>query len=140
MIRPAVLIYKEADMRSSFAAATGLLIGIGVGGVGNYVLHAQTRPAVFMIEDNTVREPTGFAREFAPLARESVKSYGGLYLAGGSGVSVDGAPPKGRVVLTRWDSLDQLMKWRHSPEYTQARAVGEKYGNFRIIALEGVQD
>ena len=43
-------------------------------------------------------------------------------------------------MLIRWDSLDQLMKWRHSPEYTQARAVGEKYGNFRIIALEGVQD
>src|SRR6516165_3334873 len=141
MIRPGLLIHKEADMRSSFAAATGLLIGIGIGGVGNYhVLHAQARPPVYMIEDNTVREPTGFAREFAPLARESVKGYGGLYLAGESGLSIDGEPPKGRVVLIRWDSLEQLMKWRHSPEYTQARAVGEKYGSFRIIALEGVPD
>ena len=90
-----------------------------------------------MIEDNMVRSPEGFANEFAPLARDSVKAYGGRYLAGGSGTSIDGEPPKGRVVLIEWDSMEQLMKWRRSPEYTQARAIGEKYGSFRIIAVQG---
>lgn len=51
------------------------------------------------IEDNTVRVPDGFANEFAKLARDSVKAYGGRYLAGGSGGSIDGESPKGRVVL-----------------------------------------
>jgi uncharacterized protein (DUF1330 family) len=90
-----------------------------------------------MIEDNTVRDPAGFANEFAPLARESLKLYGGRYLAGGLGVSIDGEPPKGRIVIVQWESLDQLMRWRRSPEYTQARAVGEKYGSFRVIAVDG---
>jgi uncharacterized protein (DUF1330 family) len=91
-----------------------------------------------MIEDNTVRDPAGFAKEFAPLARESLKLYGGRYLAGGPGASIDGEPPKGRIVIVQWESLDQLMRWRRSSEYTHARTVGEKYGSFRVIAVDGV--
>ena len=124
-------------MKSSFTAATALVAGIGIGAVGIHEIHAQAKRPVFMIEDNTVSDPDGFAKEFAPLARDSVKAYGGRYLAGGSGISIDGEPPRGRIVLVQWDSIDQLKKWRRSPEYTQARAVGEKYGSFRIIAVEG---
>ena len=124
-------------MKNSFALAVALAAGIGIGSFGVHALHAQSKPPVYMIEDNTVSDPDGFAKEFAPLARDSVKAYGGRYLAGGSGISIDGEPPRGRIVLVQWDSIDQLKKWRRSPEYTQARAVGEKYGSFRIIAVEG---
>jgi uncharacterized protein (DUF1330 family) len=123
-------------MKNSFAMAA-LAAGIGSGGFGVHALQAQTKPPVYMIEDNTVNEREGFAKEFAPLARDSLQAYGGRYLGGGSGISIDGDPPKGRVVLVRWDSLDQMMKWRNSPEYIAARAVGEKYGRFRIFAVEG---
>jgi hypothetical protein len=30
-----------------------------------------------------------------------------------------------------------MMKWRHSPEYTAARTVGERC-RFRILAVDGV--
>ena len=53
-------------------------------------------------------------------------------------MSIDGEPPKGRVVLVQWDSMDQVTKWRHSPEYSKARSIGEKYGSFRIFAVDGV--
>ena len=125
-------------MKNSFAMAAALTAGIGIGSFGVHALHAQSKPPVYMIEDNTVIDPAGFAKEFAPLARESLKTYGGWYLGGGSGVSIDGDPPKGRVVLVQWDSVEQMMKWRHSPEYTAARAVGERYGHFRIFAVDGV--
>jgi uncharacterized protein (DUF1330 family) len=123
-------------MKSIFAATAALIAGICVGALGSHVIHAQTNRPVFMIEDNTVRVRDGFANEFAPLARDSVKAYGGRYLAGGNGVPIDGEPPKGRVVLVEWDSMDKLMKWRTSPEYTRAREIGEKYGSFRIMAIE----
>ena len=125
-------------MKNSFAVAAALAAGIGIGSFGIHALHAQSKPPVYMIEDNTVIDPAGFAKEFAPLARESLKTYGGRYLGGGSGVSIDGDPPKGRVVLVRWESIEQMMKWRHSPEYNAARAVGERYGHFRIFAVDGV--
>ena len=125
-------------MKNSFAVAAALAAGIGIGSFGVHTLHAQAKPPVYMIEDNTVIDPAGFAKEFAPLARESLKTYGGRYLGGGSGVAIDGDPPKGRVVLVQWESIDQMLKWRHSPEYTAARAVGERYGRFRIFAVDGV--
>lgn len=124
-------------MKRLFIAAGVSAAGIAIGALESHVIHAQANRPVFMIEDNTVTNPDGFAKEFAPLARDSVEAYGGRYLAGGSGTSIDGDPPKGRVVLIEWDSMEQLTKWRQSPEYKQARAVGEKYGSFRIIAVEG---
>ena len=125
-------------MKTSLAAVSALVAGIGIGGFAINSIHAQAKPPVYMIEDNTVRDPQGFAQEFAPLARESLKIYGGRYLGGGGGVSIDGEPPKGRVVLVQWDSMDQVTKWRHSPEYSKARSIGEKYGSFRIFAVDGV--
>jgi len=126
-------------MRNPFAiAAAAMVAGIGTGGFGVHYLKAQGNLPVYMIEDNTVRDPDAFAKEFAPLARESLKMYGGRYLGGGSGVSIDGDPPKGRVVLVRWESREQMMIWRHSPEYIRARTVGERHGSFRIFAVDGV--
>jgi uncharacterized protein (DUF1330 family) len=103
-------------VKISFAAVSALVAGIGIGGFGVNSIHAQAKLPVYMIEDNTVRDPQGFAQEFAPLARESLKVYGGRYLGGGGGVSIDGEPPKGRVVLVQWDPMEQMTKWRHSPE------------------------
>jgi uncharacterized protein (DUF1330 family) len=122
----------------SFAVIAALAAGIGIGSFGVHSLRAQSNSPVYMVEDNTVIDPAGFANEFAPLARESLKTYGGRYLGGGGGLSIDGDPPKGRVVLVRWDSAESMMRWRHSPEYTDPRLVGDKYGRFRIFAVDGV--
>jgi uncharacterized protein (DUF1330 family) len=122
-------------MKTSFAAAAALVTGIGIGAFGVRSLHAQTEPPVYMIEDNTVRDPEGFAKDFAPLARESLKTYGGRYLGAGSEISIDGDPSKGRLVLVQWESVDQMLKWRH--EYIAATAADERYGHFRIFAVDG---
>ena len=51
----------------------------------------------------------------------------------------DGEPLKGRIVVLRWDSMEQLMAWRHSPEYEQARKIGEEYAKFNLTAVDGVK-
>ena len=61
-------------MKTSLAAVSALIAGIGIGGFAINSIHAQAKPPVYMIEDNTVRDPQGFAQEFAPLAREVLKS------------------------------------------------------------------
>ena len=72
-----------------------------------------------------------------PLA--SIKAHGGVYFAAGAGTVVDGDLPKGRMVIIRWDSMDQLLAWRHSPEYEAARKIGEKYAKFNVAAVEAVK-
>ena len=59
----------------SIATAAIMSAGIAMGAVGVHQIHAQANRPIFMIEDNTVRSPEGFAKEFAPLARDSVKAY-----------------------------------------------------------------
>ena len=54
-------------MRNSFAMAAVMVAVIGIGGFGVHSLQAQANLPVYMIEDNTVRDPDGFAKEFRAL-------------------------------------------------------------------------
>jgi uncharacterized protein (DUF1330 family) len=53
-------------------------------------------------------------------------------------MSIEGAAPKNRIVINTFDNMDEAMKAYNSPAYKDARKVGDKYGKFRIYAVEGV--
>ena len=116
-----------------------LIAGIGIGAVGTQALHAQAKPPVYMIANNEIIDRDGYTKEYLPTAQATIKDHGGRYVAAGMGTAIDGDPPKGRVVILRWDSMEQLLAWRHSPEYEKIRKVGEKYAKYNVIAVEGVQ-
>jgi uncharacterized protein (DUF1330 family) len=111
--------------------------GVCIGATGVEVLKAQAKPPVYAIGEIDVRDPDGYAKEYVPLARSTIKAHGGQYLAAGSAVGIDGEPPK-RLVILKWDSIDQLKDRRYSPEYMKARAIGEKYATYRVMAIEGL--
>jgi uncharacterized protein (DUF1330 family) len=125
-------------MKIAAAITVALMAGIAIGAGGIQVLHAQAKPPVYMIADNEVTDADGYAKEYLPLAQPTFKAHGAKYIAAGKGTSIDGDPPKGRVAIIRWDSLEQLKGWRNSPEYLKARAVGEKFAKFRVLAVDGV--
>ncbi|MBF8254729.1 MAG: hypothetical protein HW373_1424, partial [Deltaproteobacteria bacterium] len=50
----------------------------------------------------------------------------------------DGQPPKARVVVQVWDSIEKVQAWRNSSDFKEARKIGEKYATFRTYAVEGV--
>jgi uncharacterized protein (DUF1330 family) len=117
--------------------------GTGLSGENSGIVLAlhgrdQVKPPVYMIADNTVTDSAGYAQEYLPLAQPTIKAHGGRYIAAGKGISIDGEPPKGRVVILRWDSLEQLKGWWNSPEYRKAHAIGEKYAKYRVFAVDGV--
>lgn len=116
-----------------------LIAGLGLGAAGVESLHAQSKPPVYMIANNEVIDQEGYRRDYLPISQETIKQHGGRYVAAGKGTAVDGDPPKGRVVILRWDSMEQLLAWRHSPEYEKIRKVGEKYAKYNVIAVDGVQ-
>ena len=117
--------------------AVAAVVGICIGATSVEVLRAETKPPVYAVGEIDVRDPEGYSKEYVPLARASTKAHGGQYLAAGSATAIDGEPPK-RLVILRWDSLDQLKDWRYSPEYMKARAIGEKFATYRVIAIEGL--
>lgn len=126
-------------MKTQYALLLSMLAGVAVGAVGIEALHAQAKPPVYMIANNELTNPEGYAKEYLPAAQATLKAHGAQYIAAGKGTGIDGAPPKGRVVILRWDSMEQLLAWRHSPEYEAARKIGEKFAKFNVIAVDGVQ-
>jgi uncharacterized protein (DUF1330 family) len=97
-----------------------MLAGAGIGAGTIHALHAQAKPPIYMIGNNEVIDPEGYARDYLPPAQAAIKAHGGRYIAAGKGTVIDGEPPKGRVVILVWDSMEQLLGWRRSPEYEAA--------------------
>jgi uncharacterized protein (DUF1330 family) len=89
----------------------------------------------FVHGENDVADPEGYKTEYLPAAQASIKAHGGRYLAAGTATAFAGEPPKSRVVIHVWDSMEQL---QGSQEYKEARKIGEKYAKFRNFAIPGV--
>jgi uncharacterized protein (DUF1330 family) len=99
-------------MRSCYVAALSMLAGAGIGAGTIHALQAQAKPPIYMIGNNEVADPEGYARDYLPSAQASLKAHGARYIAAGKGAAIDGEPPKGRVVIIVWDSMEQLLGWR----------------------------
>jgi uncharacterized protein (DUF1330 family) len=122
----------------ALAITLAMLAGVAIGAIGE-ALHAQAKPPVYMIANNEVSNPDGYKNEYLPLAKKSIKDHGGVYVAAGKGYPIAGDPPKGRLVILRWESLDALMAWQNSPDYQAAKKIGEKYAKYNVMAVDGVQ-
>jgi uncharacterized protein (DUF1330 family) len=128
---------REVAMKTIYATVLGLVIGVAIGGFGFHRLQAQTKPPAYVIAENEVTDQDGYTKDFAPLAKKSIEAAGGQFLARGKAVSLSAKAPN-RVVIVRFENMDQLQKWWQSPERQQAWKIGAKYVKFADIAIEGV--
>ena len=80
-----------------------------------------------------------YMKEYVPKAQATIKAAGGRFLAaGGKVTAIEGAPPKQRVAVQVWDSMEKIQAWRNSKEYKEARKIGDKYAKFRAFTVEGL--
>jgi uncharacterized protein (DUF1330 family) len=126
-------------MRTRIAVSLALVAGFGLGAAAIEGLHAQAKPPVFYIAEVDVHNVDAYMKDYAPKAQALIRSHGGRILAASNNpTSIEGAPPKGRVVIQQWDSMEKIHAWRNDPAYKEVRKIGEKYASFRSVALEGV--
>jgi uncharacterized protein (DUF1330 family) len=116
-----------------------MLAGIGVGAVAVQTLHAQATPPIYRISEIQITDVDAYTKEFAPKAQAALKGAGGRFLAAGQKVTaLEGDPPKTRVTIQVWDSMEKMNAAFNSPEYKEARKSGDKYAKFRAFAVEGL--
>ena len=128
-------------MKTQHAVALALLAGFGLGAVAVQGLRAEAKPPAYYISEIVVRDIDPYLKEYLPKVKASVKAFGGKSLAGGDKIiPIEGDPPKHRIALVRFDSLDQLMAWRNSPQYKEDRTISDKYATVEAYAVEGVTD
>ena len=125
-------------MKTYYTVGLSMLAGAALGAGAIQALHAQAKPPVYMVAINEIIDQEGYSKQYLPTAQKTIKDHGAVYMAAGPGTQIDGSLPKGRVVILRWDSLEALQAWRHSPEYENIRKVGESFAKYNIVAVEGV--
>jgi uncharacterized protein (DUF1330 family) len=128
-------------MKATITAGMSTVVGAIIGAGAIQAIHAQAKPPAYVVIEADVKNQEGFAKEYIPLALKALRggSYGYKVLArNGKTVSLDGAPPKKRVIINAFTDLDHAVAAYSSPEYNAAKAVARKYADIRMFAVEGV--
>ena len=125
-------------MKLNYKLAIAILAGAALGAAAVEGLRAQAKPPAYVISEIDVTNKDAYAKEYVPLAVKALKESGQKQLAaGGKTASIAGEAPKGRIVVSVFESIEKAQAAYTSPAYTEARKVGDKYGKFRIYVVEG---
>jgi uncharacterized protein (DUF1330 family) len=125
-------------MKTHYAVALAMLAGFGLGTVAVQGLHAQAKPPVYSVAEIDIADQAAYST-YVPKAQAAIKAAGGKILAaGGKITTVEGEPPKSRVVIQQWDSLEKYQAYRNSSAFKELLPMREKAAKFRSFVVEGV--
>jgi uncharacterized protein (DUF1330 family) len=115
-------------MKAISTAILSMAAGLWLGTTGFGKLSAQDRPKdqVYTIAEVDITNPDAFAKDYAGRAAALLKASGGRVVASQVPISIEGDAPKSRVIVTLWDSWDQVESWRATAEYKELRVIRDE--------------
>jgi uncharacterized protein (DUF1330 family) len=126
-------------MKTRYTAALSVCVGIAVGAAAVQALHAQGKPSAYVIAEIDVTNLGPYDKEYVPPAAKAIADGGGKYIIrGGRTVSLYGEPPKGRIAVMVFESMEKAQAAFDSAAYKDAKKVGDQYAKFRVYAVEGL--
>jgi len=127
---------RPSRIQLGLALCVGAVLGFGL----SDRIRAQSHPPAYVISEIEVTNPEAYTRDYVPLANAALAASGQHRLAsGGRTIPLAGAPPASRIVVSRFDSLEQAQAAYTSPAYLEARRIGDQHGRLRIFAVEGIE-
>jgi uncharacterized protein (DUF1330 family) len=129
-------------MFTSYAVAGAAILGAMVGAAAARGLQGQRTPKAYIVtEVDVTGDMAVFQRDYAAHAQGTVEPFGGRYLVrGGRSAGTEGEPPKGRIVISVFDSFEKAQAWRNSPAYMKIVTVREREATSRQYIVEGVPE
>jgi uncharacterized protein (DUF1330 family) len=118
-------------MKTHVKLGLAMLAGFGLGAGAVHELHAEATPPAYVISEIDVVDENGYANKV--LAASGQKRLA----SSGNTLAIAGEPPKSRVVLSIFESMEKAQAAYTSPDYLEAQKIGEKYAKLRIFAVEG---
>ena len=125
-------------MKQTAMIAIALLFGIGIGAGAIEGLKAQgnAKPA-YLIAEVEVTDQDAY-RQYAQQVPATLAPYNAQFLVrGGKADAKEGAPPAGRVVVIRFDSLADAEKWHDNPPYSEIAPIRQRAAKSRVFIVEG---
>jgi uncharacterized protein (DUF1330 family) len=128
---------REEMMKTRYTVALAMFAGFALGAVAVQGLHAQAKPPVYSVAEIDIVDQAAYT-SYVPKAQAAIKAAGGkLLAAGGKITTVEGDPPKSRVVIQQWDSLEKFQAYRASAAFKDLLPTREKVAKFRTFVVEG---
>ena len=125
-------------MKTHYTIAMAMLAGFGLGTVAVQGLHAQAKAPVYQVTEIEILDPEAFSKDYLPKARAATTAAGAKFLAaGGKTTAFEGEPPKSRIVISQWDSVDKLNAYRDSAAFKELLPLRQKLAKYRSYAVEG---
>jgi uncharacterized protein (DUF1330 family) len=126
-------------MKTRYTVALSILAGVAVGAAAVQALNAQAQPPAYVIAEIDVTNPEPYEKEYVVPAAKAITDRGGKYIVrGGKTASFYGEPPKPRIAVMAFESMEKAQAAFNSSAYKDAKKVGDKYAKFRVYAVEGV--
>ena len=95
--------------------------------------------AAYVIAEVSVTDPDVY-ENYKPLAGASVVAGGGSYeVRGGAVESLEGEPVTGRIVVLRFDTMEQARDWYDGDDYQAALPLRRAAAQSRVFLVEGAE-
>src|SRR5580704_18467871 len=125
-------------MKIRYTVALAMFASFGLGAAAVQGLHAQAKPPVYSVAEIDIADQAAYST-YVPKAQAAIKAAGGKILAaGGKITAVEGEPPKSRVVIQQWDSLEKYQAYRNSAAFKELLPTREKVAKWRTFVVEAV--
>lgn len=96
-------------------------------------------PKGYWIAHVDVRDPEGY-KDYVAASRLAFDKYGARMLARGGAYEATEGREWARNVVIEFPSLKAAQDCYHSPEYTAAKAIRQKFAVAEMVLVEGVHD
>ena len=94
--------------------------------------------AAYLIVQVDVTDPDTF-EEYKKRVPPTLAAYGGEYIVRGGAIEVlEGEWPVPRLVIIRFDSMEQARKWYHSAEYEGPHKLREASARANLVLVDGI--
>ncbi len=95
--------------------------------------------AAYLVADVTRVDDPALYDRYKPLVPPTLRAYGGTYLARSGPVTfLEGTWNPERIVIVRFDDVQQAMAWWASEEYRDAKCLRQEATATNLIVVEGV--
>jgi len=116
-----------------------LLFGLALAAAPALAQEAMaTAPKAYIVAEIEVIDAAAY-EGYKSAAAPMVAKYGGRYLVrGGTVETIDGAEPRGRVIILEFPSLAAAQTFLRSDEYRPVAAIRENSAISRLFVVEGM--
>jgi uncharacterized protein (DUF1330 family) len=109
-------------MKPRYTVALSICAGLAIGAAAVQALHAQAKPPAYVIAEIDVMNPGPYDKEYVPPAAKAIADGGGKYVVrGGETTAFYGEPPKPRIAVMVFESMEKARAAFNSDAHSRDR-------------------